>query len=100
MTEQESEGKKGPILYSSPDELITAFEGSQASINGIERLASGDIRIKYKGYFCGSQDSGSNVAYECKACGGYYHGSAPTTEEGHRYCEGCDTLLDFSTHEV
>ena len=70
------------------EDLTRSIEGGGSCVTFSEELESGDIRVGYNCTNGGFRERGTNTAYYCDNCSGYYLGQAPVNEKG-RYCEVC-----------
>ncbi len=78
--------------YNSVDVLTRAIKGLSV-VTKTNTLDSVDIFIRYYSVNEGFTEKGSNTAYFCKTCKGYYFGKAPLNKDGEGCCEVCGGLL-------
>lgn len=84
--------KRKPEKHDNLGDLTRSIEGGGSCVTFEDVLPSGDIRV---GYYCvngGFTERGTNTAYYCDRCKGYYFGAAPVNEN-RRYCGGCENPL-------
>ena len=82
-----------PELHKTLEELTKSIEGGGSCFIFYTPIDEGDISVKYCYVSDDFTKEGTNMAYFCQTCDGFYCGKAPVNNKGQRYCECCEIIL-------